>query len=171
MDEQSPLLENDTKNVRSASTCVSTRWKVMINVMINSMALSICGSAQTQYIYASIKANDVLNNTEGKTNQSILYQVSGDCDGNRSSRSDDVIIQGQVSEWTWYNSLVENGLAIVVIIFIGPMVDNFGRKPLLLWNAAVSCISLAVKSVVIYRNINLYYFMVGSAVGGLSGNI
>ena len=35
MDEQSPLLENDTK--KSASTCVSTRWKIMINVMIDSM--------------------------------------------------------------------------------------------------------------------------------------
>ena len=82
-----------------------------------------------------------------------------------------MIIQGQVSEWTWYNSAVENGLAIVVIIFVGPMVNNFGRKALLLWYAAVTCISLAVKSVVIYRNMSLYYFMVGSAVGGLSGNI
>jgi MFS family permease len=73
--------------------------------------------------------------------------------------------------WTWYISLSEYGLALPVIFFIGPMADRIGRKPLLLWNTTVMFISFILKTLVVYKQMPLYYYLIASGVEGLSGTV
>ena len=166
MEEDKPLLEakNFDENINDKK-CISTRMRVMIYVMINSIGLLVSGSAQTQYVYAYVKKNYDFNNTD----VSISVYLSNNTETCGNSSSSDDKIQGYATQWNWYISLIEYGICLPVIIIAGPMVDRIGRKPLLLWNTIVMFISFVIKSVVIYYNMNLFYFMIGSGVEGISG--
>ncbi|XP_052106203.1 proton-coupled folate transporter-like [Mytilus californianus] len=102
----------------------------------------------------------------GNSNQNHSKIVSQSCTVNGTSDDD---IQAIASDWVWYITLAEYGIAIPFIIFVGPMVDRIGRKKILLWNLTVMAISFAMKAVAIYFDLNLYYFLFGFAVEGLSG--
>ncbi|CAG2234791.1 unnamed protein product [Mytilus edulis] len=164
--ENEPLLKVQQIPQQQRPKWIGTRVKVMIYAMINTIALLIAGSAQTQYIYAYVKQHDATNNSTTKSNKSESKNVSKTCDVNGTS---DDKIQAISADWSWYITLAEYGIAIPFIIFIGPMVDRIGRKPVLLWNLSLMTLSFAVKTLTIYFKLNLYYFLVGFAIEGLSG--
>ncbi|XP_071143644.1 proton-coupled folate transporter-like isoform X1 [Mytilus edulis] len=164
--ENEPLLKVQQIPQQQRPKWIGTRVKVMTYAMINTIALLIAGSAQTQYIYAYVKQHDATNNSTTKSNKSESKNVSKTCDVNGTS---DDKIQAISADWSWYITLAEYGIAIPFIIFIGPMVDRIGRKPVLLWNLSLMTLSFAVKTLTIYFKLNLYYFLVGFAIEGLSG--
>lgn len=165
--ENEPLLKAQPILQQQRPTWISTRVKVMIYAMINTIALLIAGSAQTQYIYAYVKHHDTTNKSTTNSNNSGSKNVSKACSVNGTS--DDTEIQAISADWSWYITLAEYGIAIPFIIFIGPMVDRIGRKPVLLWNLSFMTLSFLVKTLTIYFKLNLYYFLAGFAIEGLSG--
>jgi len=79
-------------------------------------------------------------------------------------------IKGLASDWSWYMQLAEAGVALPVLIFACPLADKIGRKPLLLWNVAISFVSFVCKMVIVYRNMNLYFYVIACGILGLSGS-
>ncbi|VDI66379.1 MFS transporter, PCFT/HCP family, solute carrier family 46 (folate transporter), member 1/3 [Mytilus galloprovincialis] len=130
------------------------------------LGLSISSPATTQFVYAYVKNHDFANNSTLESNQNRSKFVTQSCNANGTS---DDKIQAIASDWSWYITLVKFGIAIPFIMFIGPMVDKIGRKKILLWNLSVLTISFAMKTVAIYFDLNLYYFLIGFAAEGLSG--
>ena len=55
-------------------------------------------------------------------------------------------------------------------MFAGPLADKIGRKPLLLWNVTISFVSFVCKTVIVYRNMNLYFYVIACGILGLSGS-
>ncbi|XP_052106215.1 proton-coupled folate transporter-like [Mytilus californianus] len=134
--------------------------------MIYGCAFETSGQAEPQYIYAYLKS--VTNATDFQaTNDSL--QTSKACLINSTSASDDKI-QGLTSNWSWYISLAQAGFALPVLMFVGPMADKIGRKPLILWNVLLVCISLALKTTIVYMNLHLYFYVIACGILGLSGN-
>ncbi|VDI46967.1 Hypothetical predicted protein, partial [Mytilus galloprovincialis] len=138
----------------------------MIYVLIYTLGLAISGAATTQFIYSYVKSHNSAHNSTGKLNRNHSEIGSRSCNVNGTS---DDTIQAITSDWVWYITLAEYGIAIPFIIFVGPMVDRIGRKKILLWNLSVMTISFAMKAVAIYFDLNLYYFLVGFALQGFSG--
>jgi hypothetical protein len=56
--------------------------------------------------------------------------------------------------------LAEAGVALPVLIFACPLAGKIGRKPLLLWNVTISFVSFVCKTVIVYRNMNLYFYVI-----------
>jgi len=161
MDEDKPLLEKKDEN---NTECIGIRTKVVLYVVIFGCAFEISGMAEPQYIYAYLR-NDS-NYTEANT---TTKHVSKECLDNSSTSSDDRI-KGLASDWSWYMQLAEAGVALPVLIFAGPLADKIGRKPLLLWNVIISFISFVCKTVIVYRNMNLYFYIIACGILGLSGS-
>jgi hypothetical protein len=74
------------------------------------------------------------NNTDNNNN---TYLNSGldkttkedqNCIVNSTGGTDDYI-QGLASDWTWYIELMTYGFALLVLIVLGPLSDQIGRKP------------------------------------------
>lgn len=172
MKEQERLIQKEKQGDREKTTnevpnsCWNTRVKVLFYVMINSIALMISGSAQTQYIYEYVKRND-FPNASMQTNKSLFYSEGNSCPNTKSE--DEKQIQAKSSDWSWYITLIEYGLATPVIFLVGPMSDKVGRKPVILWNLVLMVVSFAVKTVAVYFQMSLFIFMAGSAIEGLSG--
>ena len=164
MNEKQPLLQKE-----GASECISTRMKIMIYILINCCAIHITGLAQPQYIFHYLKSLEESNDTDIK--HSIYNKTNSHQNCSANSSTSDNTIQGSASVWTWYISLSEYGLALPVIFFIGPMADRIGRKPLLLWNTTVMFISFILKTLVVYKQMPLYYYLIASGVEGLSGTV
>ncbi|CAG2234794.1 SLC46A1 [Mytilus edulis] len=162
MEETKPLLKEHDKSFGS----FGTQLRVVVYVMIYGCAFETSGQAEPQYIYAYLKS--VTNSTDFKAaNDSLQAQKA--CIINSTSASDDKI-QGLTSNWSWYISLAQAGFALPVLMFVGPMADKIGRKPLILWNVLLVCISLALKTTIVYMNLHLYYYVVACGILGLSGN-
>ena len=166
MEEQKPLLNEQRLRQQHKSKWIGTRGKVMIYVLIYTLGLAISGAATTQFIYSYVKSHNSAHNSTGKLNRNHSDIGSRSCTVNGTS---DDTIQAITSDWVWYITLAEYGIAIPFIIFVGPIVDRIGRKKILLWNLSVMTISFAMKAVAIYFDLNLYYFLVGFALQGFSG--
>ncbi|CAC5425592.1 SLC46A1 [Mytilus coruscus] len=162
MEETKPLLKENDRSFVSFSTQI----RVVFYVMIYGCAFETSGQAEPQYIYAYLKS--VTNASYLKAANDSL-QTPKACLINSTSASDDKI-QGLTSNWSWYISLAQAGFALPVLMFVGPMADKIGRKPLILWNVLLVCISLALKTTIVYMNLHLYYYVIACGILGLSGN-
>ena len=162
MDEQENLI---VKQEEISKQCISTPTKVILLVMLYGSAAQVSVTAEPQYIYAYLK---YVNNHSDKN---IIQDVSKDkvCAGNSSSVSEEKI-QGLGSDWVWYITLAQIGLAVPILIFGGQLPGKIGRKPIFLWNTSLTFISFALKTIVVYRNMSLIYYVIASCILGISGS-
>ena len=54
-------------------------------------------------------------------------------------------------------------------MFVGPMTDRIGRKPILIWKGLLVFLSYACRTVDVFFELNLYLFVIAVMVNGLSG--
>lgn len=153
MDEKSPLVQKQNR-----SSCW-TREFVLSYALLYGFALNITGRAEPQFIYAYLKEHTDLNETNN-----VTTSKPKECGQNNEDN-----IQEQASSWTWYFTVSEYGVAIPIVILVGPMADRVGRKPILLWNAVFTFLSFAFRTVIVYMSMDLYWLIIAHVVSGISG--
>ena len=157
MDETSALLEKRS-NSRER---ITTRTFVLIYALIYGFALQISSRAQPQYVYYYLKQHSGGNITNNKT-ENVSKHIC-------SAVSNEDKFQEEAASWTWYFKLSEYGVSIPVIMLVGPLTDRIGRKPILIWNGLLVFLSYAFRTVVVFFDLNLYYFVIAVMINGFSG--
>lgn len=133
-----------------------TRFCVLLYGLFYGFALNITRRAQPQYVYSYLKDRD--------------KNISNDSLSNTCTDTNEDSIQQEASSWSWYFILVEYGLSTPVVILVGPMSDKVGRKPVLIWNGFLTFLSYVFRTLVIYKNLSLYYLLAAHVIDGLSGS-
>lgn len=81
----------------------------------------------------------------------------------------EVPIQGLAADWTWYIELMTYGFAVIVLIILGPLSDNIGRKPVLLENLLFTAISYGLRAFGLYADRSLYWYLLFFRIERISG--
>ena len=116
-----------------------------------------------QYVYQQ-SARDRLNissNFTGCFNQSKIVELSD----NKTFAA----IQDNAKHILMVNTIVSEVPAIFVNMVLGGFADKYGRKPLLFFILTSQLIKTVVELVVVYFNLNMYFFTVGNVTSGLTG--
>lgn len=153
--------------IPSSKECVRTRIKVLMYALMYSCALAVTRTIEPQYQYFYIKHNLSNNGTENHTLHNTSSNVAS-CLTNSTS-SDDSIEQ-LASDWSWYSQMAEAGISLPVVVFSGSLADRIGRKPVLMWNLIISTISFIMKTIIVYKSYNLYFYTLACGVLGLAGS-
>ncbi|XP_033833345.1 proton-coupled folate transporter-like [Periophthalmus magnuspinnatus] len=111
--------------------------------------------------------------------QYLWDRVSEDVGYNSSHRSDcnsslpiDPLqkkVQILTSRWNMYINVWGFFLSILVVPFLGSWSDKAGRRPLLIISSMGLALETVVSLVVMYRGLNLEYFLLGKMISGISG--
>ena len=157
MDETSALLET----MSNSSKRITTRIFVLIYALIYGFAFQISSRAQPQYVYYYLKQHSGGNITNNKT-ENVSKHIC-------SAVSNEDKFQEETASWTWYLKLSEYGVSIPVIMLAGPMTDRIRRKPIIIWNGLLVFLSFASMTVVVFFDLNVYYFAIAVMVNGFSG--
>ena len=161
--DQQPLLAKPSETTKE---CMNTRVKIMLYSLIYNCALTITTTIEPQFVYSYLK-NQYKNNSniEAKNYSKIEAKTCV-----QNSTSSDDRLQELSSDWSWYMQLAEAGVALPVLMIVGPIADRIGRKPVLMWNLIITLLSFVFKTVIVYRNMNLYYYTVACGIFGLAGS-
>jgi MFS family permease len=157
MDEASALL----KKMYNSRERITTRIFVLLYSLIYGFAFQISRRAQPQYVYYYLKQHSGGNITNNKT-ENVSKHIC-------SAVSNDDKFQEETASWTWYLKLSEYGVSIPVIMLTGPMTDRIRRKPIIIWNGLLVFLSFASMTVVVFFDLNVYYFVIAVMVNGFSG--
>ena len=157
MDETSALLET----MSNSSKRITTRIFVLIYALIYGFAFQISNRAQPQYVYYYLKQHSGGNITNNKT-ENVSKHIC-------SAVSNEDKFQEETASWTWYLKLSEYGVSIPVIMLAGPMTDRIRREPIIIWNGILVFLSFASMTVVVFFDLNVYYFAIAVMVNGFSG--
>lgn len=168
MEEKTTLIKKQQSHNTRSKSCVNTRIKVLLFVFLHCIAAVISSPASTQYVYDNINRHDIsyLNSTVS-TNKSLDYANNHSKNCRDGVENND--IQAKTSMWLWYAKLIDDAIVLPFILFVAPVTDKIGRKPILMWNLTVMTLSYAVKTVVIYFELPLNFFLLGVGISGLSG--
>jgi hypothetical protein len=96
---------------------------------------------EPQFVYSYLK-NQYKNNSniEAKNYSKIEAKTCV-----QNSTSSDDRLQELSSDWSWYMQLAEAGVALPVLMIVGPIADRIGRKPVLMWNLIITLLSFALR--------------------------
>jgi MFS family permease len=146
-----------------------TRIKISIFALLYGCANQIRSTTETQFVYAYLKNNtDNNNNTYLNSSLNKTTKEDQNCIVNSTGGTDDYI-QGLASDWTWYIELITYGFALLVLIVLGPLSDQIGRKPVLVYNLLFTAISFGARAYVIYADLGLNRYLSLSAIEGMAG--
>jgi len=160
----------DSEDV-SCSECYSLCWRAKIVTVEPVVFLYMLGvyftlSFNFQYFYQRY-ARDKLHvanhtiHTHFCINDSYLNDtVSGTADDE---------VQAQATHLTFLTTLCGMLVSIVVTIIMGPLTDQFGRKFAIVSANIGALISSLLTMLIIYLNLNLYYFIIANVVSSLFG--
>lgn len=161
--ENKQLIVKDT----DPKECVSTRIKVLLFALIYNCALTVTTTIEPQFTYSYIKQHFVHNDTKNQIFNNASSRIQS-C--TKNSSSSDESIQQLASDWSWYTQMAEAGVSFPVVVFAGALADRFGRKPVLMWNLIISTLSFVLKTVIVYKNYNLYFYTLACGILGLAGS-
>ncbi|VDI66376.1 MFS transporter, PCFT/HCP family, solute carrier family 46 (folate transporter), member 1/3 [Mytilus galloprovincialis] len=152
---------------KTYTQCMSTRMKVMMYALIYNCAITVTTTIEPQFTYSYIKNHYSLNDTRDETQNNSTENFKT-CDANSTSSDDQ--LQQLASDWSWYMQIAEAGVSFPIVVFAGPIADKIGRKPVLMWNLVITLVSFILKTVIVYRNMNLYYYTIACGILGLAGS-
>ena len=80
-----------------------------------------------------------------------------------------IALQKRVNNLNMLSNIVSIGSSFCSSVFLGPLSDKFGRKPILLAASIGLGLSTAMQALVVYFDLNVYYFLLLLAVHGFTG--
>ena len=80
-------------------------------------------------------------------------------------------VQSRSNALSLYTSLANRILSIISTLILGPLSDRYGRRVVIIVVAIGSILQGAVSLCVILLNLNLYLFILGSALAGICGDM
>ena len=187
-DEEEPLLKSsEEKEGAEASLHPRRWWCSWRNLKFILLPIEVCAflflfavyfnvQVYQQYLYQRIMKHeiDVFNNvtTDDKDSnfENGIICLDQDTITNLSSQAMFLKGQKEVNRINMITTLISLSLSLIASLFLVPYSDVFGRKPFLalvfLGQAAGTVISL----IIVYFNLNMYYFILSSIANGLGGS-
>ena len=165
-DKETLLLKNNDR-----SGWLDTIIKLSIFALLYGCASEIRTITETQFVYAYMKKN---HNDTDANNTYVMNELHGSTEKaqnclTNSTRGTDDYIQGLAADWTWYIELITYGFAVAVLITLGPLSDNIGRKPVLVYNLLFTAISFGLRAFVVYADLGLNWYLLFCGIEGISG--
>ena len=186
--EQEPLMKSsEEKEGVEASLHRRRWWCSWRNLKFILLPIEVCAflflfavyfnvQVYQQYFYQRIMKHeiDVFNNvtTDDKDSNFENGIICLDQDTITNLSSQAVFLKGQkeVNRINMITTLISLSLSLIASLFLVPYSDVFGRKSFLalvfLGQAAGTVISL----IIVYFNLNMYYFILSSVANGLGGS-
>ncbi len=125
-----------------------------------------------QQYYFNQYALDKMNSTERlfvKENGSACINVSN-LDSYTGINGTYKEVEEEANSLTLYCSVSNRILSIMATLILGPLSDRFGRRMVIVYVAIGQILKGAVSICIILFDLNLYMFIVGSAIAGLFGD-
>ena len=121
-----------------------------------------------QLYYFQRLANDKLNSlSSSHSNDSIC--INQDYYVNHTSRSSFLHLQQRVNDLNMYSNIISLVISAMITIFLGPLSDVVGRKPMLLYGViGALCISI-IQLVIVYWRLDVHYYLIAFVFYGGSG--
>lgn len=88
-----------------------------------------------------------------------------------SNTTYDHYVDGKATMLSIYASLANRILSVAVTLVMGPISDRYGRRLPMVWVATGSILQGLVMIAIAQFGLNLYFFILGSALAGLSGDM
>ena len=116
-----------------------------------------------QYVYQQSARNrlNISSNYFGCLNQTKIVELS--------DNDTFAAIQDNSKHILMVNTIVSEVPAIFVNMVLGGFADKYGRKPIFFFILTGQLVQTIVELVVVYFNINMYFFVVGGITSGLTG--
>ena len=123
-------------------------------------------STLCQLYYFQHLANDKLNFLPSHSNDFCINQ---DYYVNHTSRSSFLHLQQRVNDLNMYSNIIFIIMSAMITIFLGPLSDVVGRKPMILYGViGVLCISI-IQLVIVYWKLDVHYYLIAFGFYGASG--
>lgn len=120
-----------------------------------------------QLYYFQRLANDKLNSLHSHSNDSIC--INQDYYVNHTSRSSFLHLQQKVNDLNMYSNIVFIVISTMITIFLGPLSDVVGRKPMIIYGViGTLCISI-IQLVIVYWKLDVHYYLIAFVFYGASG--
>ena len=112
-----------------------------------------------QQYYFQHLANLSLSEQPNYTEPSPSICLDQDYIINHTDNENFVKLQTTVNHLNMYSELVFMGLSALTALFLGPLSDVIGRKPIIITTMIGVALTAVTQFIVIYFNLNVYYYL------------
>ncbi|XP_069116200.1 lysosomal proton-coupled steroid conjugate and bile acid symporter SLC46A3-like [Argopecten irradians] len=145
------------------------RWShglIGVVLMFNLFAVLLSSLVTTQYVVVYLQKDMFPNSTSLTSNVTT-------CNLNKSTEEfkERTAVQQAASKLNIYLKLMENLPAIVTSGVIGGLSDRFGRTRVLTFTTSCFFLSTCVFSIIVYLEVDVYYFLISSVLYGTGGGL